>query len=113
MFGTTISISKIGQIIRIYSQGNSKPSIAAQAGVSRNTAKKYFAAFAVSGYTVDQFNAFNDKQLDDFFSTNQAIKIGVNLNLKIGLNLHQNIITYIFFVPVQFSLVQLLTTNLS
>ena len=65
-----ISISKIGQILRIYRQSNSKPSIAAQAEVSRNTAKKYFAAFDVSGYTFDQINGLNDKELDDFFGTN-------------------------------------------
>ncbi|MGI4804487.1 MAG: helix-turn-helix domain-containing protein [Janthinobacterium lividum] len=71
MSGTTISMSKIRHILRMYSQGSSKLSIAAQAGVSRNTAKKYFAAFGASGCTFDQINALNDKELDDFSGSSQ------------------------------------------
>ena len=71
MANTTISMSKIRQILRMYSQGSSKLSIAAQAGVSRNTAKKYFAAFDASGCTFDEINALNDKELDDFFGSSQ------------------------------------------
>ena len=41
MANTIISMSKIRQIIRLYTLGSSKLSIAAKAGVSRNTAKKY------------------------------------------------------------------------
>jgi hypothetical protein len=51
----------------MYSQGRSKLSIAAQAGVSRNTAKKYLAAFDASGCTFEEINALNDKELEDFF----------------------------------------------
>ena len=51
----------------MYSQGRSKLSIAAQTGVSRNTAKKYMATFESSGLTFDQINALNDKELDEFF----------------------------------------------
>ena len=71
MANTTISMSKIRQILRMYSQGRSKLSIAAQSGVSRNTAKKYFAAFDASGCTFDQINALNDKELEDFFGNGQ------------------------------------------
>lgn len=53
----------------MYSQGRSKLSIAAQTGVSRNTAKKYMAAFEASGLTFEQVNSLNDKELDDFFGT--------------------------------------------
>jgi len=67
MANTTISMSKIRQILRMYSQGRSKLSIAAQSGVSRNTAKKYFAAFDASGCTFEEINALNDKELEDFF----------------------------------------------
>jgi len=62
-------MSKIRQILRMYSQGRSKLSIAAQTGVSRNTAKKYMAAFEASGLTFEQVNSLNDKELDDFFGT--------------------------------------------
>lgn len=67
MANTTISMSKIRQILRMYTQGRSKLSIAAQAGVSRNTAKKYFAAFDASGFTFEEINTLNDKELEDFF----------------------------------------------
>jgi response regulator of citrate/malate metabolism len=49
MANSTISMNKIRQILRMYSQGRSRLSIAAQTGVSRNTAKKYLATFAASG----------------------------------------------------------------
>jgi transposase len=71
MANTTISMSKIRQILRMYSQGRSKLSIAAQSGVSRNTAKKYFAAFDASGCTFGEINALNDKELEDFFGNGQ------------------------------------------
>ena len=71
MVNTTISMSKIRQIFRIYSQGRSKLSIAAQSGVYRNTAKKYFAAFDTSRCTFEQINALNDKELEDFFRNGQ------------------------------------------
>lgn len=67
MANTTISMSKIRQILRMYSQGRSKLSIAAQIGVSRNTAKKYLAAFEASGFTFEEINSLNDKELEDFF----------------------------------------------
>jgi hypothetical protein len=66
---STISMSKIRQILRMYSQGRSKLSIAAQTGVSRNTAKRYIATFDASGLTFEQVNTLNDKELDDFFGT--------------------------------------------
>jgi transposase len=71
MANSTISMSKIRQILRMYSQGHSKLSIAAQAGVSRNTAKKYFAAFDTSGFTFEEINGLNDKELEDFFGKSQ------------------------------------------
>jgi transposase len=55
----------------MYSQGRSKQSVAVQAGVSRNTAKKYFAAFDASGCTFEEINALNDKELEDFFGGSQ------------------------------------------
>ncbi len=67
MANSTISMSKIRQILRMYSQGRSKQSIAAQTGVSRNTAKKYLAAFEASGFTFKEINTLNDKELEDFF----------------------------------------------
>lgn len=67
MANSTISMSKIRQILRMYSQGRSKLSIATHTGVSRNTVKNYLNAFSSSGCSFDQIDALNDKELDDFF----------------------------------------------
>ena len=67
MANTTISMSKIRHILRMYSQGRSIMSIAAQADASRNTVKKYVASFKASSYSFEEVNALNDKELEDFF----------------------------------------------
>ncbi|WP_347159846.1 IS21 family transposase [Pontibacter chitinilyticus] len=60
-------MSKIRQILRMHSQGRSRLSIAAQSGASRNTVKKYLAAFDASGFTYQEVNALNDKELEELF----------------------------------------------
>ncbi|MBN9295361.1 MAG: IS21 family transposase [Filimonas sp.] len=60
-------MSKIRQIIRMYTQGKSKLSIAASADVSRNTAKKYIQTFIASRFTFDEINELSDKELEDLF----------------------------------------------
>ena len=67
MANSTISMSKIRQILRMYTQGRSKLSIATHTGVSRNTVKVYLAAFGTSGCSFAQVDALNDKELEDFF----------------------------------------------
>ncbi len=67
MANTPISMSKIRQIIRLYTQGTSRLSIAAWTGVSRNTAKKYIQAFQDSRFTFEDINRLTDKELDDLF----------------------------------------------
>ena len=67
MANTIISMSKIRQIIRMYTQGVSKLSVAARTGVSRNTAKKYIEAFKDTGFTFGEINELNDKELEDLF----------------------------------------------
>ena len=67
MANTALSMSKIRQILRLYSQGRSKLSIAAQTGVSRNTAKKYLTAFDTGVFSFEEINALDDKELEDFF----------------------------------------------
>ncbi|MFD2866084.1 helix-turn-helix domain-containing protein, partial [Mucilaginibacter antarcticus] len=46
-------MSKIRKIIRMYTNGRSIMSIAAQADTSRNTVKKYLASFKDSGFTFE------------------------------------------------------------
>lgn len=67
MANTTISMSKIRKILRMYSQGRSIMSIAAQSDASRNTVKKYLSTFRDCGFTFDEVNALNDKELEDLF----------------------------------------------
>lgn len=67
MANTLIPMSKIRQIIRFYTQGSSKLSIAASTNVSRNTAKKYIQAFTDSGFTFEEINQLSDKELEDLF----------------------------------------------
>jgi hypothetical protein len=51
----------------MYSQQRPIMTIAAQADASRNTVKKYIAAFKDSGFTFEEVNALNDKELEDIF----------------------------------------------
>ena len=67
MANTRISMSKIRQILRMYTHGRSKLSVATHTGVSRNTVKNYLKAFSSSGCSFEQIDALNDKELDDFF----------------------------------------------
>jgi transposase len=67
MANTTISMSKIRKILRMFSNGRSIMSISAQADASRNTVKKYLASFKESGFTFQEVDTLNDKELEDLF----------------------------------------------
>ena len=60
-------MSKIRQILRLYSQGRSKLLIAQQTSVSRNTLKKYLKEFELSGLSFNEVNELGDKDLEDLF----------------------------------------------
>ena len=60
-------MSKIRQIIRMYTQDCSKLSIAARTDVSRNTVKKYIQVFTSSRFTFEEINGLNDQELEDLF----------------------------------------------
>jgi transposase len=66
MANTTIRMVKITKIIRMYTNGCSIMSIAAQVDTSQNTVKKYQASFKDSGFTFEKVDALNDKELEDF-----------------------------------------------
>src|SRR5690606_17337186 len=74
MANTTISMNKIRQILRLYNQGRSKLSIAVQTGVSRNTAKRYLAAFESSGFSFEEINSLGDRELEDLFGKSREHK---------------------------------------
>ena len=68
MANNPISMSKIRQILRLYSQNRSKLLIANQTGVSRNTLKKYLKEFEKSGLSFAEISALSDKDLEDLFA---------------------------------------------
>lgn len=74
MANTTISMNKIRQIIRLHHQGRSKLSIAVQTGVSRNTAKKYLAAFQAGGFSYEELYQLGDQELEDLFGKSREHK---------------------------------------
>lgn len=67
MANNPISMIRIRQILRLYTQGYSKLKIAAQTGISRNTLKKYLKEFSSSGLSFEEINELSDKDLEDLF----------------------------------------------
>lgn len=67
MANNPISMIKIRQILRLYTQGYSKLQIAVQTSISRNTLKKYIKEFTASKLTFDEISTRSDKDLEDLF----------------------------------------------
>ena len=67
MANTTISMSKIRQLLRLHAQGRSKLQIAEHTGISRNTLKKYLKEFISSGLSFTEINELSDKDLESLF----------------------------------------------
>lgn len=67
MANTTLSMSKIRQLLRLHAQGRSKLQIAEQTGISRNTLKKYLKEFISSGLSFTEINELSDKDLESLF----------------------------------------------
>lgn len=63
-----ISMNKIRQILRLYSQKKGKLSIAEQTGVSRNTVKKYVQIFLQSGLDFKEIFELCDTDLELIFT---------------------------------------------
>lgn len=67
MANNPITMNKVREILRLYTQGVSKLGISQQTGTARNTLKKYIRNFRVSGLTYDKIACMTDKELDDRF----------------------------------------------
>jgi Transposase and inactivated derivatives len=67
MANQPISMMKLRQVLRLYSEGKSKLSIATQTGISRNTIKKYIREYESSGLSFEQINTLSDKGLEDLY----------------------------------------------
>ena len=67
MANKSIGMSKIRQIIRLYTQSKGSKYISRHTGVSRNTVKKYIQIFKELNKTAEEINEMNDHQLDELF----------------------------------------------
>lgn len=60
-------MSKLRQILRLYSQGEKKLKISTLTGVSRNTLKKYLRIYQGLGLSIKDIEMLSDKNLDELF----------------------------------------------
>lgn len=60
-------MSKVRNIIKLYTEGVSKQSIGERIGVPRNTVKKYIRLFLASGKSLDDLRAMKDGELEQLF----------------------------------------------
>ena len=67
MANKIILMSRIRQILRLYTQGTSKKKISELTACSRNTVKKYIQKFHREHLTFEQVNALNDHDLEQLF----------------------------------------------
>lgn len=67
MANKTITMSKVRQILRLYTQGKSKLFISEQTATSRNTVKKYLRQFIESRLSFEDINELSDQDLDELF----------------------------------------------
>jgi DNA invertase Pin-like site-specific DNA recombinase len=62
MANKLISMSKIRQILRLHSQGNSKNAIYRLTGVSRNTLKKYLRDYELLNLNFSEIDKLTDRK---------------------------------------------------
>jgi len=75
MANKTILMTRIRQILRLYTQGKSKKQISQLTSSSRNTVKKYIHKFILEHLTYDLVNEMSDHDLDLLFGyTEPAVK---------------------------------------
>jgi transposase len=75
MANKTILMSRIRQILRLYTQGQSNKKISELTCSSRNTVKKYIHKFIHEHLTYDLISAMSDHELDQLFGyTEPAVK---------------------------------------
>lgn len=63
-------MSKLRQMLRLYTQGESKLKISELTGVSRNTLKKYLKIYASIGLSLHDIEGRSDQELDHLFGEN-------------------------------------------
>lgn len=66
-------MTKLRQILNMYSQSYSKLYIAGTVGVSRNTVKGYLKTFHLLSKDYEEINKLSDKELDDLFKRQHTV----------------------------------------
>jgi transposase len=74
MSNNFITMSKLRQILKMYSQGKSKLFITETVGVSRNTVKNYLRIFHGLNKDFEEINALPEKELDELFKRQQTVR---------------------------------------
>lgn len=74
MANKLITMNKIKQIIRLYTQKQGTKSISRQTGIARNTVKKYIRAFQNLRLTYQDINELSDEQLSEVFGKPPLVK---------------------------------------
>jgi len=67
MSNNLIKMSKVRNIIRLYTEGVSKQSIGERTGLPRNSVKKYIGLFLASGKSLEEIAQMTDTQLEQMF----------------------------------------------
>ena len=67
MSGKPIDMSKLRNVIKLYTQGKSKIFISEYLQLSRNTVKKYINQFLSSKKTFEELSSLNDLELESLF----------------------------------------------
>jgi transposase len=67
MSNKLIIMSKVRNVISLYTTGVSKQSIGERTGLPRNSVKKYIRLFLASGMSLEEIGQMNDTQLEQFF----------------------------------------------
>lgn len=79
MSNNFITMSKLRQILKMYSQSLSKLYIAETTGVSRNTVKHYLRTFHSLGKSFEELDPLSDKELDDLFKRQFTVRHAAEL----------------------------------
>lgn len=73
MANKTIFMSRIRQILRLYTQGTSKKKISELKGSSRNTVKKYIQKYHREHLTFEQISEMTDHNLEQLFGSVEPV----------------------------------------
>jgi len=74
MANKTIDMSKVRQILRLFTQGRSKLEISRQTGCSRNTIKRYISRFLQEKLVFEELSGVSDAELEALFGGSQPVE---------------------------------------